>query len=173
MVIAVIVGIGSNFFSDFINGLQGQEVDLAQAMSLALAALVLGLFGIFAPSIASGLIAGAPQLGAGSVAATAALADGSMTRSTWGEAGVDARRFAAALTRLGMRKGDRIATLAMNHGHHLVSWYGTAGMGGVLHTVNPRLFDEQLVYIINHAADRMLFFDEIGRASCRERVCQN
>src|SRR3546814_1209517 len=84
---------------------------------------------------------------------------GSMTRSTWGEAGVDARRFAAALTRLGMRKGDRIATLAMNHGHHLVSWYGTAGMGGVLHTVNPRLFDEQLVYIINHAADRMLFFD--------------
>src|SRR3546814_13160124 len=47
----------------------------------------------------------------------------------------------------------------MNHGHHLVSWYGTAGMGGVLHTVNPRLFDEQLVYIINHAADRMLFFD--------------
>src|SRR3546814_3022346 len=47
----------------------------------------------------------------------------------------------------------------MNHGHHLVGWYGTAGMGGVLHTVNPRLFDEQLVYIINHAADRMLFFD--------------
>src|SRR3546814_13211900 len=72
MVIAVIVGIGSNFFSDFINGLQGQEVDLAQAMRLALAALVLGLFGIFAPSIASGLIAGAPQLGAGSVAPTAA-----------------------------------------------------------------------------------------------------
>src|SRR3546814_3418803 len=47
----------------------------------------------------------------------------------------------------------------MNHGHHLVSWYGTAGMGGVLHTVNPRLFDEQLVYIVNHAGDRMLCFD--------------
>lgn len=86
-------------------------------------------------------------------------ADGSMTRSSWGEVGKDARRFAAAMTRLGMTKGDRIATLAMNHGHHLVSWYGTAGMGGVLHTVNPRLFDEQLVYIVNHAEDRILFFD--------------
>src|SRR3546814_6870536 len=61
-------------------------------------------------------------------------ADGSMTRSNWGEVGADARRFAAAMVRLGMKKGDRIATLAMNHGHHLVSWYGTAGMGGVLHT---------------------------------------
>ena len=86
-------------------------------------------------------------------------ADGSMTRSSWGEVGKDAGRFAAAMTRLGMTKGDRIATLAMNHGHHLVSWYGTAGMGGVLHTVNPRLFDEQLVYIVNHAEDRILFFD--------------
>jgi acyl-CoA synthetase (AMP-forming)/AMP-acid ligase II len=86
-------------------------------------------------------------------------ADGSQTRSTWGEVGKDARRFAAAMTKLGMKKGDRIATLAMNHGHHLVSWYGSAGIGGVLHTVNPRLFDEQLVYIINHAEDRVLLFD--------------
>ena len=86
-------------------------------------------------------------------------ADGSVTRSNWGEIGADARRFAAAMVKLGIKKGDRIATLAMNHGHHLVSWYGTAGMGGVLHTVNPRLFDEQLVYIINHAEDRVLFFD--------------
>ncbi|MBU0865361.1 MAG: AMP-binding protein, partial [Alphaproteobacteria bacterium] len=78
-------------------------------------------------------------------------ADGSLTRSNWGEVGQDARRFAAAMVKLGMTKGDRIATLAMNHGHHLVSWYGSAGIGGVLHTVNPRLFDEQLVYIINHA----------------------
>ena len=85
--------------------------------------------------------------------------DGSTTRSNWGEVGKDARRFAAAMVKLGITKGDRIATLAMNHGHHLVSWYGTAGMGGVLHTVNPRLFDEQLVYIINHAEDRVLLFD--------------
>lgn len=86
-------------------------------------------------------------------------ADGTQTRTNWGEVGHDARRFAAAMVRLGMTKGDRIATLAMNHAHHLVSWYGTAGMGGVLHTVNPRLFDEQLVYIINHAEDRVLLFD--------------
>lgn len=86
-------------------------------------------------------------------------ADGSISRSSWGEVGRDARRFAAALVKLGMEKGDRIATLAMNHAHHLVSWYGAAGMGGILHTVNPRLFDDQLVYIINHAADRILFLD--------------
>jgi 3-(methylthio)propionyl---CoA ligase len=86
-------------------------------------------------------------------------ADGSTTRSNWAEVGRDARRFAAAMVRLGMNKGDRIATLAMNHGHHLVSWYGAAGMGGVLHTVNPRLFDEQLIYILNHAEDRVLLFD--------------
>src|SRR3546814_18138694 len=77
-------------------------------------------------------------------------ADGSVTRSNWGEIGADARRFAAAMVKLGMQKGDRIATLAMNHGHHLVSWYGTAGMGGVLHTVNPRRFSEQLVYLVHH-----------------------
>jgi acyl-CoA synthetase (AMP-forming)/AMP-acid ligase II len=86
-------------------------------------------------------------------------ADGSITRSSWGEVGLNARRFAAALTRLGIGKGERVATLAMNHEHHLVSWYGTAGMGGILHTVNPRLFDDQLIYIINHAEDRLLFLD--------------
>lgn len=86
-------------------------------------------------------------------------ADGSETRSNWAEVGHEARRFADAMQRMGMKKGDRIATLAMNHVHHLVSWYGSAGMGGILHTVNPRLFDEQLVYIINHAEDRVLLFD--------------
>lgn len=88
-------------------------------------------------------------------------ADGSLTRSSWGEVGRDARKFAQALRRLGMRKGDRIATLAMNHLHHLSCWYGTAGVGGVLHTVNPRLFEEQLVYIFNHAEDRVVLFDKI------------
>src|SRR3546814_5960837 len=84
-------------------------------------------------------------------------ADGSVTRSNWGEIGADARRFAAAMVKLGMQKGDRIATLAMKHGHHLVRWYGTAGMGGVLHTGNPRVFDEQLVLIGQHAGDPVLW----------------
>jgi len=86
-------------------------------------------------------------------------ADGTTSRSTWAEVARDARRFAAALVDLGLARGDRVATLAMNHGHHLAAWYGAAGMGGVLHTVNPRLFHEQLAYIINHAGDRVLLYD--------------
>lgn len=87
-------------------------------------------------------------------------ADGSTTRTDWRTVHEDARKWAQALERLGIERGDRIATLAMNHGHHLVSWYGTMGMGGILHTVNPRLFHDQLVYIMNHAEDRVLLFDK-------------
>ncbi|MCU6452704.1 long-chain fatty acid--CoA ligase [Sphingomonas sp. A2-49] len=86
-------------------------------------------------------------------------ADGSETRSDWRGLAHDARRLAQALERMGIRRGDRVATLAMNHGHHLAAWYGTIGMGGVIHTINPRLFDDQLVYIANHAEDRVLFYD--------------
>ena len=66
---------------------------------------------------------------------------------------------AQALRRLGLAKGDRVATLALNHSRHLVSWYGAVGAGGVLHTINPRLFDDQLDYIVNHAEDRVLLYD--------------
>ena len=76
MVLAVIVGIGSTYFGQFTNALQGQEPDIAQAMSLVLASLALLGLGIFGPTIASGLVAGAPQLGAGSAMATGALAAG-------------------------------------------------------------------------------------------------
>jgi fatty-acyl-CoA synthase len=86
-------------------------------------------------------------------------ADGTTVRTDYAGIARDARRLAAALERLGLAKGDRVATLAMNHGRHLVAWYGTIGMGGVIHTVNPRLFAEQLVYIFNHAEDRVLFYD--------------
>ena len=61
---------------------------------------------------------------------------------------------------MGVKRGDRVATLAMNHHRHLVAWYGAIGMGGVIHTINPRLFDEQLVYIANHAEDKVLFYDK-------------
>src|SRR3546814_5729026 len=57
------------------------------------------------------------------------------------------------------KPGDRIATLARNHGHHLAAWYGAIGMGGIVHTINPRLFDDNLVYIANHAEDRVLLYD--------------
>jgi fatty-acyl-CoA synthase len=86
-------------------------------------------------------------------------ADGSETRTTWAGIAHDARRLAQALEALGLKRGDRVATLGMNHARHLTAWYGAIGMGGVIHTINPRLFDEQIVYIANHAEDRVLFYD--------------
>ena len=86
-------------------------------------------------------------------------ADGSETRTDWTGIRRDALKMAQALEALGIKKGDRVASLAMNHARHLVSWYGVAGMGGVLHTINPRLFEDQLEYIANHAEDRVLLYD--------------
>ncbi|MBB6125385.1 P-type conjugative transfer protein TrbL [Sphingobium subterraneum] len=76
MVLAVIVGIGSNYFTQFTTALQGQQPDIGQAMSLVLASLALFGLGIFGPGIASGLVAGAPQLGAGAAFGTALGAGG-------------------------------------------------------------------------------------------------
>jgi acyl-CoA synthetase (AMP-forming)/AMP-acid ligase II len=86
-------------------------------------------------------------------------ADGSETRTNWAGIRCDALKMKQALLALGVNPGDRVATLAMNHSRHLVSWYGVAGAGAVLHTINPRLFDEQLIYIANHAEDRVLLYD--------------
>ncbi|WP_267381107.1 MULTISPECIES: long-chain fatty acid--CoA ligase [unclassified Sphingomonas] len=95
----------------------------------------------------------------GSRAIVTRWADGRETRTNWAGIAHDARRLAQALETLGMKPGDRIATLGMNHAHHLAAWYGVIGMGGIVHTINPRLFDEQLVYIANHAEDRVLLYD--------------
>ncbi len=81
-------------------------------------------------------------------------ADGTETRTNWAGIRHDARKMGQALEALGLTKGDRVASLAMNHSRHLVSWFGVAGMGGVLHTCNPRLFEDQLEYIVNHAKTR-------------------
>jgi len=78
MVLAVIVGIGSGFFNEFVASGAGQEPDLARAMSLVLGSLALFGLGIFGPGIASGLVAGAPQLGAGAAVGTAAAAAGTL-----------------------------------------------------------------------------------------------
>ena len=86
-------------------------------------------------------------------------ADGSETRTDWAGVRRDALKMTQALRAEGIAKGDRIATLAMNHSRHLVTWYGAVGAGGVLHTINPRLFDDQLEYIVNHAEDRVLLYD--------------
>jgi len=89
----------------------------------------------------------------------AARADGTTFRTDWRRTAHDARRMAQALERIGVRPGDRVATLGMNHDRHLTAWFGVVGAGGVLHTVNPRLFDDQLIYIITHAEDRVLLYD--------------
>jgi len=80
-------------------------------------------------------------------------------RTTWGEVFRRARKLANALHAAGVRPGDRIATLAWNDYRHLELYYAVSCMGAVLHTVNPRLFPEQLEFIINHAADKLLFID--------------
>lgn len=87
-------------------------------------------------------------------------ADGSETRTNWAGVARDSRKLAQALERMGLRPGDRVATMAMNHARHLITWYGAIGMGGVVHTINPRLFDDQLAYIANHAEDRVLLYDK-------------
>ncbi len=98
MVLAVIVGIGSNFFGQFTSSLQGQEPDIAQAMSLALASLTLFGLGIFGPGIASGLVAGAPQLGAGAALGTTLGAAGVAALGGMGAAAAARTAGAGALS---------------------------------------------------------------------------
>ena len=69
------------------------------------------------------------------------------------------RQLASALGKLGLKHGDRVGTLAWNDYRHLEIYYGVSGSGYVCHTINPRLFAEQLVFIINHAEDRYIFTD--------------
>ena len=68
-------------------------------------------------------------------------------------------RVAQRLERDGIKLGDRVATLAWNSWRHLEAWYGIMGIGAIYHTVNPRLFPEQIVWIVNHAEDRMMMVD--------------
>ncbi|MGZ6021943.1 MAG: AMP-binding protein, partial [Rhizomicrobium sp.] len=75
--------------------------------------------------------------------------EGPIHRTNYREIGLRARKVAEALNRLGIQPGDRVATLAWNTWRHLESWYGIAGIGAVYHTLNPRLFPDQLVYIAN------------------------
>jgi fatty-acyl-CoA synthase len=86
-------------------------------------------------------------------------AEGPIVRTTYGELRERAKRVAKALTRDGLKRGERAATLAWNTARHLEVWYGLTGIGAVYHTVNPRLFPEQIAWIINDARDRLLFVD--------------
>jgi acyl-CoA synthetase (AMP-forming)/AMP-acid ligase II len=86
-------------------------------------------------------------------------ADAARHRCTYGDVFRRARQLANALTGAGVREGDCVGTLAWNDYRHLELYYAVSCMGAVLHTVNPRLFPEQVEYIINHAEDRLLFVD--------------
>ena len=84
---------------------------------------------------------------------------GAIHRSTYRAAHQRARQLAKALTALGVGQSERIGTLAWNGYRHFETYFAVSGMGAVCHTINPRLFPDQLAYIINHAEDRYVLFD--------------
>ena len=95
----------------------------------------------------------------GDTAIVSRRVEGDIHRYTYRDAHRRARQVAEALIALGIQPGDRIGTLAWNGYRHFELYYGISGMGAVCHTINPRLFPEQIVYIVNHAEDRLLFVD--------------
>ena len=87
--------------------------------------------------------------------------EGAIHRSNYAEVATRAKRIANALDALGVGRGDRVATLAWNGSRHLELYYGVTSSGRVLHTVNPRLFPDQIQYIMHHAEDAYVFFDPV------------
>jgi 3-(methylthio)propionyl---CoA ligase len=85
--------------------------------------------------------------------------EGPIHRYTYSDAHRRARRLANALGRLGVARHDRVATLAWNGFRHFELYYAASGMGAIIHTINPRLFPEQIAYIVQHAEDRVVCFD--------------
>ncbi len=85
--------------------------------------------------------------------------EGDIHRYNYRDANRRAKQLANALKHLGVKVGDRVATLAWNGYRHFEIYYGVSGMGAITHTINPRLFPEQIAYIVNHAEDGYLFFD--------------
>ncbi len=85
--------------------------------------------------------------------------EGPIVRTTYAEIHSRSKKVSNVLKEWGVKPGDRIATLAWNTAKHMEVWYGIMGIGAVCHTLNPRLFPEQLIYIINHAEDRIIFVD--------------
>ena len=86
--------------------------------------------------------------------------DGARHQYAYRDMAARARRLAAGLGQLGIRSGDRVATLAMNHYQHLEAYFGVPGMGAVLHTINPRLHAQDLIHIVTEAADRVMIVDQ-------------
>src|ERR1700753_4138917 len=85
--------------------------------------------------------------------------EGPIHTTNYAEVRKRALRVAQRLEKDGIKLGDRVATLAWNTWRHLEAWYGILGIGAVYHTVNPRLFPDQIVWIVNHAGDRIMMTD--------------
>src|SRR5262249_15543966 len=86
--------------------------------------------------------------------------DGEPRRGTFAEIGANAGRLANALAKLGIKPGDRVGTFMWNSQEHMEAYLAVPSMGAILHTLNIRLFPEQLAYVINHAEDRVIVVDE-------------
>src|ERR1700674_5963199 len=110
------------------------------------------------PLLISSLIRYAAQYHGAAEIVSRSHEDG-LHRYTYRDLEARAKGLGKVLERLGVRIGDRIATLAWNGFRPLELYYGVSGIGAVCHTVNPRLFQDQIRYILNHAADRVLFLD--------------
>src|SRR6202165_4838747 len=85
--------------------------------------------------------------------------EGPIHTTTYSQVRARALRVAQRLDPDGVKLGDRVATLAWNTWRHLEAWYGIMGIGAIYHTINPRLFPEQIVWIVNHAEDRVMMTD--------------
>ena len=95
----------------------------------------------------------------GDVEIVSRTVEGPIHRTTYSQAHARAKRVAQALARLGVKAADRVGTLAWNGYRHYELYYGVSGMGAVMHTINPRLFPDQLAFIVDHAEDEYVFFD--------------
>ena len=85
--------------------------------------------------------------------------EGGIHRQTYAETLARATRLAGSLQDFGIKQGDRVGTMGWNTYRHLESWYAISGQGAICHTINPRLFVDQIEYIVNHAEDRLIFVD--------------
>jgi acyl-CoA synthetase (AMP-forming)/AMP-acid ligase II len=110
------------------------------------------------PLLVSSLIAHA-GLYHGDTEIVSRTVEGPIHRTTYAEAERRAKKLANTLMRLGIEPGDRVATLAWNGYRHFELYFAVSGIGAVCHTINPRLFHEQIEYIVNHAEDQLLFLD--------------
>jgi type IV secretion system protein TrbL len=159
MVLAVIVGIGSGFFGQFTGALEGQEPDIGQAMSLVLASLALLGLGIFGPSVATGLVAGAPQLGAG--AAVGAAGAGAGTLALGGAAAVAGARAAGGAALGALRAGTAMGSAASTAYRLGQETSGSAGAGAGLAGIGRAAG--------NAAGDRLRAIGGLGAAAERGR----